>query len=182
MTGSPATGVVPPKTVTVAVKTWVVAPSAGSDFVAGVTVTTFAVPGGGLLVWVMVAEPLLPVPASVAVTVQNPTVADAVYVTLAVPVASVVAVVALKLPHAAADGLPVATKVTVSPTTSAVLLSLTSAETVDVSTPLAFTADGAAVTRMLFGTFVWVTVAEPLRPFCASVAVIVHVPTVALVL
>jgi hypothetical protein len=49
-TGSPATGVVPPETVTVAVKTWVVAPSAGTDFVAGVTVTTFGVVGGGLLV------------------------------------------------------------------------------------------------------------------------------------
>jgi hypothetical protein len=69
-TAVPATGTV---VVTVVDAVAVVAPSAGT--LVGLNVTTEAayVPAGaGLVVWSMVAEPLPPVLASVAVTVQKP--------------------------------------------------------------------------------------------------------------
>ncbi len=76
ITGSPATAAVPAFTVAVTVD--VVLPSAGTEAGLTVTSTVLGVPGGGLLVWVIVAEPAVPVFASVAFTVQNPTVVDAV--------------------------------------------------------------------------------------------------------
>lgn len=76
ITGSPGCAAAP--ALTVAVTADVVLPSAGIEAGLTVTSTVLGVPGGGLLVWVIVAEPAVPVLASVAFTVQNPTVVDAV--------------------------------------------------------------------------------------------------------
>jgi hypothetical protein len=90
----------------------------------------------------------------------------------------VLAELALSVPQAVA-GLPLATNVTVSPETGVPELATVDV-IVDVATPLAGTAAGAAVTVLVFGTLVWVMVVEPLRPFWASLAVMVQVPTVVL--
>jgi hypothetical protein len=79
-TGSPDTAAPPGAgpALTVAVTVEVVLPSAGMLAGLAETATTLAGTGGGLLSWSMDVDTLLPLPASVAVTVQNPTVVDAV--------------------------------------------------------------------------------------------------------
>jgi hypothetical protein len=61
---------------TVKVMTWVVAPSAAIEAVAGLATTVLLC--AGTVVWAKVPLPLPPVAASVAVTVQKPIVVEAV--------------------------------------------------------------------------------------------------------
>lgn len=107
--------------------------------------------------------------------------------TVAVPVASVVRVMfpfesaaapgADSVPQAPAGfGDPVE-NTTVSPPTGAPEPFLTTADTDEVVFPSAGTVEGLAATTTELGA-VWVTLAVPLAPPSASVAVIVHVPAV----
>jgi hypothetical protein len=77
LSGSPATKT-PPLVWTMAVTVEVVVPSAGTVPGFAIAATVFTVAGGGLLVWVILVLPLLPVPDSVTVTMQKPMVVDTV--------------------------------------------------------------------------------------------------------
>jgi hypothetical protein len=187
VTRSFGTAAPPAVVVTVAVNATVSVPFAlmFAGVGTGARATVFAC--AGLVVWSSVFELLPPVLASVAVTLQNPIVPDAVYVTLAAPLAFVVAVAALSEPHAPA-GLPLRLKVTTSVATPALapVPALTWAVTVRVDTLSAGTVvvgtGGVAVvakdTPTVFKTRVSVIVTDPVRPLLASVAVMVHVPAV----
>jgi hypothetical protein len=99
---------------------------------------------------------------------------------VAVPLAPVVPVVALRVPQEAA-GFPLMLNVTVSPPTSPKdpVPELTWAVTVRVDALSAGTLFALKVTATAFGTWVWVMVADPVNPLLASVAAMLHVPTVA---
>jgi hypothetical protein len=121
---------------------------------------------------IVVVAPTPPEP-SFAVNEQNPGVVEAVYVTLALPVASVLTVLVLRtvpfsVPHAA-DGT---VNVTGSLTTAAPVTSLTVAVTVEVLVPLAARLDGTAVSVIVFGTAVWWTrlFADELLPLASRAA------------
>jgi hypothetical protein len=98
--------------------------------------------------------------------------------------AVVVAVAALNVPQAPAGFAPPRVKVTTSPSAGAPPPTLVTLACTDrVLVPSAGTVVVAVtplkkVTRTVLLTWVCVTVAEPLRPALASVAVIVHVPGV----
>src|SRR5216683_5706026 len=118
-------------------------------------------------VWLMLVVPLLPSDASVAVIVQLPTVVEALYVTVAVPPAPVVAGLPVIVPQAA----PLPVKLTGSAGTGPPLEFLTVAVTLDVVVPSAGTLVGLAATvTELAAALVWVMVVVPL-PVEASVAV-----------
>jgi hypothetical protein len=137
----------------------------------------------GTTVWVIVfvpanwAELLLPPFASVTVTTQVPAVVDAVYVTAALPVASVVAEAALRVPHALL-GEPARVNATRS---LAMSFPATVAVSVEVLAPSAGTLDGATATVIvLVAVPCWVMTTVVLLPVPASVAVMVQKPTVVL--
>jgi hypothetical protein len=129
------------------------APSAGRLDLLLVTVT---VVGVGVL-WRIDTEVVLPVPGavfcSVSVTVQNPGVVEDVYVTVALPVASVATPTDLSEPPLSVPQVADGTKnVTVSLATAAPVTSVTVAVTVDVLDPLALMLDGLAVPLIVLGT------------------------------
>jgi hypothetical protein len=157
--------------VTVALTLEVVAPSAG--MLDGVAVTAML---WGTAVWATPAEPVLPALTSVAVTVQVPGVVEAVYVTLATPLALVVAVLELNVPHTLAA--PLIVKDTKSLATS---FPVTVALMAEVVLPSAAMLAGVAVTPVrLVAVPCCVITVEAVLPVPASVAVTVQKPAVVL--
>ena len=116
------------------------------------------------------------VAASVAVMVQKPTATDDVYVTVAWPLASVLAGLPAMVPQ-----VPLEVKVTASPETAvAPTPVVTVAVIVEVDAPSPLMVEGVAVRLMLFGTGVWVMFAGAAvaLPPLASVAETAQTPAV----
>jgi hypothetical protein len=125
MTGSLAD----PAPVTVAVMVDVLLPSAGR--VVGFAVSVTAVPADEPCCWITVVA-LLPLPVSVPVTVQNPMTKLALYEVVTTPLAGVVAVVGVSVPHAPGT-LGAIVQLTVSPgTPTPLLVTMVVMATVDV--------------------------------------------------
>jgi hypothetical protein len=129
-------------------------------------------------VCVIVVEPLFPAEASVALTVQVPTVAEAEYVTVALPLESVMTVAEdppFSLPHAA----PLDVKLTESLGTGPPPAPLTAAVTMDLAgvTLSAGMLVGLAVTVTVLAVgLVCVMVVDPPVALELSVAVMVQKP------